>query len=230
MSIEIMNAVWRHSKSTGRARLVLLAIADHQGELGAWPSNATLAQMTNSSERSIRRDIQELVDLGELRVEYQNAPTRGQYKTNLYWVTLPGVTNPSGGSDFASGGSELSSGGSNEDIRGVTVGLQNLNLTITEPLREPRATKLPQDWIPNENLIGMFRDKWPLIAKDKDYHIEQFKLYWIGTGKPMKDWGLTFQRWMNQEEKKAASRSKKKTDEFDWAEWERKVKEEEGLY
>ncbi len=46
-----MNAVWRESKSDGRARLVLLAIADHQGEIGAWPSIRRLAQMVNSSER-----------------------------------------------------------------------------------------------------------------------------------------------------------------------------------
>lgn len=104
MSIQVMNAVWEHSKSTGRARLVLLAIADHQGEIGAWPSISTLAKMVNSSERSVQRDIQELQKLGELRVEVQNAPTRNQYKSNLYWVTLAGVTeSQSGVTNTASG-------------------------------------------------------------------------------------------------------------------------------
>jgi hypothetical protein len=79
MSIEIMNAVWRESKSDGRARLVLLAIADHQGEIGAWPSIKRLAMMVNASERSVQRDIQYLQKIGELRVEFQNAPTAGQY-------------------------------------------------------------------------------------------------------------------------------------------------------
>ena len=92
MSIQTMSAVWNHSRSEGRARLVLLAIADHQGEIGAWPSIATLAKMVNASERSVQRDIQELQAIGELKVEVQSAPTRGQYKSNLYWVTLPGVT------------------------------------------------------------------------------------------------------------------------------------------
>ena len=92
MSIQIMNAVWQHSKADGRARLVLLAIADHQGEIGAWPSISTLAKMVNSSERSVQRDIQHLQSIGELKVEVQNAPTKSQYKSNLYWVTLPGVT------------------------------------------------------------------------------------------------------------------------------------------
>ena len=93
MSIEIMNAVWRNSKSTGRARLVLLSIADHQGELGAWPSIETLAKMVNSSPRSVQRDIQDLIALGELQVEFRSAPTYGPYKANRYWVQLPGVTN-----------------------------------------------------------------------------------------------------------------------------------------
>ncbi len=92
MSIAVMNAVWEHSKADGRARLVLLAIADHQGEIGAWPSIQTLARMVNSSERSVQRDIQYLQEIGELKVEIQNAPTKTQYKSNLYWVTLPGVT------------------------------------------------------------------------------------------------------------------------------------------
>jgi len=82
MSLEVMSAVWRHSQSTGRARLVLLAIADHQGEIGAWPSIATLAKMVNASERSVQRDIQELIELDELIVEWRQAtqPIRQSHK------------------------------------------------------------------------------------------------------------------------------------------------------
>jgi hypothetical protein len=127
MSIQIMQAVWQHSRSTGRARLVLLAIADHQGEIGAWPSIATIATMVNSSERSVQRDIQELVDLGELTVEVQNAPTRHQYKSNLYWVNLPGVT------ELKSGVTKRLSGVT-ESASGVTAGGV---LTLKEPLLEP---------------------------------------------------------------------------------------------
>ena len=63
MTIKIMNEVWTSSKSEGRARLVLLAIADQQGELGAWPSIATLAKKANASQRSIKRDLAELENL-----------------------------------------------------------------------------------------------------------------------------------------------------------------------
>jgi hypothetical protein len=118
-----MNAVWKESVSVGRARLTLLAIADHQGELGAWPSIATLAKAVNASPRSIKRDIQYLQEIGELFVEIQNAPTTGQYKTNRYWVNLPGVTHLTPLTD--SGVTNEASGVTGQVIRGDSVGTQN---------------------------------------------------------------------------------------------------------
>lgn len=127
MSIQVMNAVWAESKSSGRAKLVLLAIADHQGEIGAWPSIETIAKMVNASPRSVQRDIRELELMGELEIHTQAAPSNGQYKSNLYWVTLPGVTKK------ASGVTDLDSGVT-ESASGVTAGGA---LTITKPLLEP---------------------------------------------------------------------------------------------
>ena len=142
MSIEISNAVWRTSQSVGRARLVLLAIADHQGEIGAWPSIETLAKMVNASERSVQRDIAELVSLGELIKHEQAAPSRGQYKANLYWVNLPSVAHLIPGvTDSFSGVTELQPGvtelqpGVTELMPGVTAGgALTLTRTITKPL------------------------------------------------------------------------------------------------
>jgi hypothetical protein len=129
MSIEAVSLVLNNSRATGRAKLVLLGIANHLGDHGAWPSISTLARYANASERSVKRDIQELVQLGELKVELQNAPTKHQYKTNLYWITIgSGVTESTAGvTDWVSRGD--SSGKS-----GVTpVGTQNIILTIKEP-------------------------------------------------------------------------------------------------
>jgi hypothetical protein len=152
MSIQVMQAVWQHSRSDGRARLVLLAIADHQGEIGAWPSIATLARMVNSSERSVQRDIQYLQSIGELKVDVQNAPTNRQYKSNLYWVTLPGVT--AGVTNAPSGVTDLASG--------VTAGGA---LTVIEPLLETN----------NRNaLFDEFWKEYPL-KKDKGKAVRAFK-------------------------------------------------------
>lgn len=204
MSIEIQNAVWRESKSTGRARLTLLAIADHQGEIGAWPSIETLAKMVNASERSVQRDIKELQELGELIVLVQQAPSRGQYKSNLYWVNLPSVANGSGVTKNASGVTESQSGVT-DLASGVTV---DGVLTITKPLLNPNRTSKPktldENWKPNEKLIAMFATKWPLLKPNED--TEAFRLYHRAKGSKFVDWDLAYQQWMNRAQKWAAEK------------------------
>ena len=92
MSVEMISLVLNHSKAEGRSKLVLIGIANHHGDNGAWPSIATLARYANSSERSIKRDIKYLQELGELVVEVNGGDGRGQYKTNKYWISISGVT------------------------------------------------------------------------------------------------------------------------------------------
>ena len=118
----------------GRARLTLLAIADHQGEVGAWPSIATLASMVNTSPRSIKRDLQYLQEIGELTVEIQNAPMPGQYKTNRYWVTVSGVTNLV--NNTKSGVTDSASGVTDPVSRGDSVGTQNLKNPYKKHIQE----------------------------------------------------------------------------------------------
>jgi hypothetical protein len=145
MSIQIMNAVWRESKSKGRARLVLLSIADHQGELGAWPSIETLAKMVNSSPRSVQRDIQDLIELGELVVEFRSAPTYGPYKANRYFVNLPGVTDgvsevTKTASEVTDLDSEVTESASEVTAGGVLTLNRTLNKTLTKQADEAFET------------------------------------------------------------------------------------------
>lgn len=149
MSIEVMNSVWRESKAIGRARLVLLAIADHQGEIGAWPSLATLAKMVNASERSVQRDIEYLVELGELEVHYQQAPTRNHYKSNLYFVNLPGVTKTAPGVTNTEGGVTNTGGG-------VTAGVVQ---SLIEPLEETLS---------NTHVSDLFDEFWKIYPRKSD--------------------------------------------------------------
>lgn len=218
MSIQVMQAVWQHSKSTGRARTVLLAIADHQGEIGAWPSIQTLAKMVNASERSVQRDIQELVELGELKVELQNAPTNRQYKSNLYWVTLPGVTeSASGVTESESGVTDLASG--------VTAGgVQTLNRTITKPLREP-SYRLPEDWQPREEDISVMAEHFPDIDLKLETHA--FRDYWKsvpGVKGKKSDWDATWRNWIRNTYKRTKGKAKPKTD---WDELDRWAREQD---
>jgi hypothetical protein len=147
MSIQIMNAVWRESKSKGRARLVLLSIADHQGELGAWPSIETLAKMVNSSPRSVQRDIQDLIELGELVVEFRSAPTYGPYKANRYFVNLPGVTNEvSEVTKTASEVTDLESEVTESASEVTAGGVLTLNRTLKETLTKQADESFETFW------------------------------------------------------------------------------------
>ncbi len=67
MSLKWTQAVWEHSRSRMGARLVLLALADHADESGlCWPSTDRLAAMAGIDARSVRRCINDLIELGEL--------------------------------------------------------------------------------------------------------------------------------------------------------------------
>lgn len=195
MTIQTMQAVWNHSKAEGRARVVLLAIADHQGEMGAWPSIATLAKMANASERSVQRDIQKLIELGELEVRIKAAPTRSQYRANLYWVTLPEVTNVK--SEVTDWDSEVT-----ESRSEVTpVGVLNLNRTLNrniisdDDFEKPKsATRLSEDWWPDDDAWEAMRQRYPQL--DLTLITESFKDYWIslpGTRARKLDWLRTWQ-------------------------------------
>ncbi len=74
MSVEHLTAVLHHSQAKGRARLVLIGIANHQGDAGAWPSLATLSKYAGGiTVRNVRKAIADLVELGELAVSVQGA-------------------------------------------------------------------------------------------------------------------------------------------------------------
>jgi hypothetical protein len=144
---------------------VLLGIANHLGDHGAWPSISTLARYANASERSVKRDIQELVELGELKVELQNAPTKTQYKTNLYWITIS-----SGVTDSASGVTDWVSRGDSSGKSGVTpVGTQNIILTIKEPSKKTSNDEFEKFWnlYPKKVAKGDALKAWNKATKSK---------------------------------------------------------------
>ena len=92
MSNEAMAIALHHSRSSGTTKLVLLGIANHDGDGGAWPSLATLATYAGGvSERTVSRAIGELVELGEVSVE-RNAGglrnCRDDRRPNLYHFLL----------------------------------------------------------------------------------------------------------------------------------------------
>jgi hypothetical protein len=91
VSIETMAIVLHHSRATGTAKLVLVGIANHAGDGGAWPSRYTLAKYAGCSEDNVRKAVKRLVGLGELRVHVQRggmADDDDAWRPNRYDVLV----------------------------------------------------------------------------------------------------------------------------------------------
>lgn len=71
MSVEHIAVVLHHSKAKGTAKLILLGIANHAGDGGAWPSLATLARYANVTPRNVQKALTSLQGSGELRIAVQ---------------------------------------------------------------------------------------------------------------------------------------------------------------
>ncbi len=97
MSVEALTVVLNHSKAKGTEKLVLIGIANHHGEQGAWPSVATLARYSNMSDRRVQQVLKTLEESGELFIDTGKGAGVGKYKTNLYKIL---VTCPSDCSGF----------------------------------------------------------------------------------------------------------------------------------
>lgn len=211
MSVRVSNAVWQHSQSSGRQRLVLLAIADHQGEMGSWPAIPTIAKMVNASERSVQRDIKTLEEMGELIIQPQSAPTNGQYKANLYWVNLQmetdpksGVTNPKSGVTESTSGVTESLSGVTKTASGVTAGgVLTLNRTLKEPINK-KEHLLPEDFEPSKTSWDIMREHFPWIDLKLETHA--FRDYW-NSAPPSRakktDWDATWRNWIRNNAKRS---------------------------
>lgn len=89
MSVEAMALVLHHSKASGTAKLILVGIANHDGDGGAYPSIATLAKYGGVHIRSVKRHLRHLEELGEIRIDYQGGGDRrceDYERPNLYHV------------------------------------------------------------------------------------------------------------------------------------------------
>jgi hypothetical protein len=92
MSLEAVAAVLHHSTSQATARSVLTALAWHLGddpEEGCYPSQSRLAKLAGCSVRQVQRNLQKLVELGEIEMSQHNGVGyRFDRITNRYWITL----------------------------------------------------------------------------------------------------------------------------------------------
>lgn len=131
MSIEKMAAVLHHSTTSGSTKLVLIGIANHDGDGGAWCSTTTLARYGNIERRQVKKILRELEQIGELIT----VPRTGL--TNLYTVNVqcPDLCDRTfqhrlgGGVPQDTGVLQDTGGGVVQDTRGVSHRTPEPNIT-----------------------------------------------------------------------------------------------------
>lgn len=67
MSAEAFAIALHHSRAKGATLLVLIGIANHDGDGGAWPSVRTLTKYARVSESQVQRALTQLESLGEIK-------------------------------------------------------------------------------------------------------------------------------------------------------------------
>lgn len=80
-----------HSRARGTAKVVLLGIANHDGDGGAWPAVSTLAKYANVAERNVQKALRDLEALGEIRTDCRGGGTakmRGGDRPNMYVILV----------------------------------------------------------------------------------------------------------------------------------------------
>lgn len=152
VSVEAMALVLHHSRAKGTAKLILIGIANHDGDGGSWPSIATLAKYANVNESTVRRALRELEELDEIRVHLNAGgthETRGDRRPNRYdlLIACPQTcdrTTKHGGASTHAGRSEqgrvdASTGSAPTHERGRV----DAPLTVPQPPREPEPLSSP---------------------------------------------------------------------------------------
>lgn len=152
MSVEALALALHHSQTRGNTKLVLLGIANHDGDGGSWPSIATLAKYARIEERSVRRCLAELERLGEISIAINAGGThrtRNDQRPNLFHILLKCPewcdgsrehrdTREHDGRTVAS--SRRGSGGTVEAKRGDSGGRNGRTVASSEPSIEPSRT------------------------------------------------------------------------------------------
>jgi len=92
MSVEAIAIVLHHATDvSGTDKVVLVGIANHDGDGGAWPTMATLAKYAAVEERAVRRAVRRLEDADLIAVDVKEGglrSTRNDRRPNRYRILI----------------------------------------------------------------------------------------------------------------------------------------------
>lgn len=206
MSIEALAVVLHHSKASGTDKLVLVGIANHDGDGGAWPSIQTLAKYANVHPRTVSRSIANLIQLGELTSEQNGAPTRYHNRPNLYQITLRCPSNCDGTKAHRI---------DRDDMHVTPTHDASVTPPMTPVSSEPSvnhqkksrslASRIPDDFALTDDMRAWAAEKRPDV--DLELATEMFVNYWRAksTNATKLDWVATWRNWVLKEKKSPQS-------------------------
>jgi hypothetical protein len=145
-----MTVCLHHSRATATAKVVLLGIANHDGDGGAWPSIDTLARYANVTRRNVQKAIETLVRLREIEVVLQGggpSSIADSHRPNLYRVILecPSTCDRSKNHRHRSAARlNLFEGGVSNPTPGVESDASGVSVATPEPSTKP-TTRLNKE-------------------------------------------------------------------------------------
>ena len=206
-----MSVVLHHSKASGTDKVILLGIANHEGDGGSWPAVGTLAKYAQCSERAVRYSLKRLVESGELRVIRQgggNDGTREDRRPNLYRVLVRCPDDCVGGTAHRlrgeAGFPPNDDGVKRASERGEAGFLDGVKQASAEPSLEPskkrkvKLSPMTDQWMPEEKNLQRLRDRYRSL--DIDAQVELFRDHYLSKGIERADWDASLRTWCNRAE------------------------------
>jgi helix-turn-helix protein len=232
--------IWVRTQKTGNPinRSVLRVLADHAGQdASCYLRTQLIADETELSESSIRKALASLIEQGLVRV-YERYHLNGARRSNRYQLLVDGAeTPPPDHEDWAgvrertgegpSGGEAPTADGPGRlrDTEGFPVKEATLFEATPEkgaPLRRTLATRVPDDFKPDEKMREWFRANNLSAVIDGAVEHEKFMDYWraeAGARARKLDWPATWRRWMRSAAERGQRRPGTALDRVgsDWA-------------
>lgn len=198
-------------------KIVLFYLADrHNPDHGCFPSQKTLADDAEMSERSVRDHLDVLEAKG--LIARATGHSGGQFKSNRYLLAfeadfqrqnLPSAKSASG--ENASAPTAKSAADRRQDLPTNLVtepcngtrkkSTAGADAQVPQPKKTPkRATTIPEGWMPSDRNIADARDRQ---FNEQEIHdeAERFRDYHLAKGTAFKDWDAGWRTWLGNARK-----------------------------
>jgi hypothetical protein len=188
MSIESMSIVLHHADVKGTAKLVLLGIANHDGDGGSWPSIETLCKYASCSESRVHQVLRELSTAGILTITVQGGGMPGQRrdrKPNLYTLNMSCPANCDGttnhriidGVQSATPRPDVTLNPAKPPMkrsRGATFGVHGVQPTAPEPSLEPSIQSSELCNLTTDSVVETLEEQKTALEEEKQTPLNSF--------------------------------------------------------